>query len=156
MSRITTYLVGRDPRCECRIDDPSVSRRHAEVVAAPDGRFYVTDCASTGGTFVLRGGEWTRIRQAWVGPADRIRFGGREMAAADLAAPDPSPPPAPPVPDPSPPPAPAPSPSPPRPSPPRPSPPRLPVPARDEKRRVDRPVRDAKTGEIFDELEGDR
>ena len=161
MSRITTYLVGRDPRCECRIDDPSVSRRHAEVVAAPDGRFYVTDCASTGGTFVLRGGEWTRIRQAWIGPADRIRFGGREMAAADLAAlrggyAAPGPPaPAPPVPDPSPPPAPAPSPSPPRPSPPRPSPPRLPVPARDEKRRVDRPVRDPKTGEVI-ELEGDR
>ena len=147
MSRITTYLVGRDPRCECRVDDPSVSRRHAEVVAAPDGRFYVTDCASTGGTFVLRGGEWTRIRQAWVGPADRIRFGGREMAAADLAAlrGGRAAPPAPPVPDPS-----------PSPSAPAPSPSRPPVPARDEKRRVDRPVRDPKTGEIIDELEGDR
>ena len=134
MSRITTYLVGRDPRCECRVDDPSVSRRHAEVVAAPDGRFYVTDRASTGGTFVLRGGEWTRIRQAWIGPADRIRFGGREMAAADLAAPAP--------------PAPVPNPGPPRPS-------RPPVPARDEKPPVRRPVRDPKTGEII-EWEGDR
>ena len=134
MSRVTTYLVGRDPRCECRVDDPSVSRRHAEVVAAPDGRFYVTDRASTGGTFVLRGGEWTRIRQAWIGPADRIRFGGREMAAADLAAPPPGP--APPVPNPGPPPQPRP-------------------PAPDGKPPVRRPVRDPKTGEII-EWEGDR
>ena len=126
MSRVTTYLVGRDPRCECRVDDPSVSRRHAEVVAAPDGRFYVTDRASTGGTFVLRGGEWTRIRQAWIGPADRIRFGGREMAAADLALRGG-----------------------------RAAPPPHPVPARDEKPPVRRPVRDPKTGEII-EWEGDR
>ena len=137
MSRVTTYLVGRDPRCECRVDDPSVSRRHAEVVAAPDGRFYVTDRASTGGTFVLRGGEWTRIRQAWVGPADRIRFGGREMAAADLAAGSgrgaaPGPPP-PPDPDPAP-----------------------PVPAQDEKGRVRIPARDPRTGEIIEMPEEDR
>ena len=86
MSRVTTYLIGRDPRCDRRIDDPSVSRRHAEVIPAPAGRLYVTDRASSGGTFVRRGGEWTRIRQAWVEPADRIRFGGYEMGAAELAA----------------------------------------------------------------------
>ena len=55
MSRITTHLVGRDPRCDCRIDDPSVSRRHAHVVPAADGRLYITDRASSGGTFVRRG-----------------------------------------------------------------------------------------------------
>ena len=85
MSRIATYLVGRDSRCDYRIDDASVSRRHAEVVPASGGRFYVTDRASTGGTFVRRDREWARIRQAWVGPTDRIRFGGHELATADLA-----------------------------------------------------------------------
>ncbi len=85
MSRIRTYLVGRDERCDYPIADGSVSRRHAEVVLAPDGRFYVTDCGSTGGTFVLNGREWTRVRQAYVEPTDRVRFGGYEMAAARLA-----------------------------------------------------------------------
>ena len=147
MSRITTYIVGRDPRCDYRIDDASVSRRHAEVVPASGGRLYVTDCASTGGTFLLRGGrEWERIRQAWVGPADRIRFGGYEMRAADLAGlcgggagtapPDPVPDPAP---VPSAPPVPAPAPPVPAPVP--------PAPVREEKKR---PVRDPRTGEIVE------
>ena len=136
MSRITTYLVGRDPRCDYHIDDASVSRRHAEVVPASGGRLYVTDCASTGGTFLLHGREWERIRQAWVGPADRIRLGGYEMGAADLAAlcgggKGPAPPA--PVPDPAPaPPIPAPAP---------------PAPAREKKKR---PVRDSRTGEIVE------
>ena len=143
MSRVTTYLVGRDPRCHHRLRDPSVSRRHAEVVPAPDGRFYVTDCASIGGTFV-RGREWTRIRQAWVGPSDRIRFGGHEMAAADLATPrggraTPGPASAPPAPDPAPPT--------PAPAPPSPTPPAAP---RDEKHRVRSPARDSRTGEIVE------
>ena len=137
MTRITTYLVGRDPRCDRRIDDPSVSRRHAEVVPAAGGRLYVTDCASSGGTFVRRGGEWTRIRQAWVEPADRIRFGGYEMAAADLAAlcsggAGPAPAPAPPDPVPDPPPA----------------PPDPPAPPRNDKKR---PIRNPVTGEIVEE-----
>ena len=146
MSRVTTYLVGRDPRCHHRLHDPSVSRRHAEVVPAPDGRFYVTDCASTGGTFVLRGREWTRIRQAWVGPSDRLRFGGHEMAAADLATPrggratpGSASAPAPPALDPAP--------RPPAPDPPSPAPPAA---ARDEKHRVRSPARDPRTAEIVE------
>ena len=134
MSRVTTYLIGRDPRCDRRIDDPSVSRRHAEVIPAPAGRLYVTDRASSGGTFVRRGGEWTRIRQAWVEPADRIRFGGYEMGAAELAAlcsggAGPAPPDPVPVPAPDPPP-----------------------PEQEEKKK---PVRDPVTGDIV-EAEDDR
>ena len=152
MSRITTYLVGRDPRCDRRIDDPSVSRRHAEVVPASDGRLYITDCASSGGTFVRRGGEWTRIRQAWVGPADRVRFGGCEMGAADLTAlcgggagPEPvrvSVPDAVPTP-----PAPVPDPVPVSPDPVSDPVPVPPAPARNEKKR---PVRDPRTGDIVE------
>ena len=155
MSRITTYLLGRDPRCDYRIDDVSVSRRHAELVPVPDGRFHVTDRGSTGGTFVRHGREcreWTRIQQAWVGPADRIRFGGYEMAAAELAvlrgaetAPDAFAPPLPPSPpdlDPGA--GPGPTPAPPA------------VPARDgKKRRVRRPARNVRTGEIV-EMKEDR
>ena len=150
MSRITTYLLGRDPRCDYCIDDVSVSRRHAELVPAPDGRFHVTDRGSTGGTFVRHGREWTRVQQAWVGPADRIRFGGYEMAAAELAvlrgadaAPDAFATPLPAGPADS--------------DPgadfhPTPAPPA--VPARDgKKRRVRRPARNVRTGEIVERKE---
>ena len=150
MSRITTYLLGRDPRCDYCIDDVSVSRRHAELVPAPDGRFHVTDRGSTGGTFVRHGREWTRVQQAWVGPADRIRFGGYEMAAAELAvlrgagaAPDAfaTPLPAGPAdPDPG--------------ADFRPTPAPPAVPARDgKKRRVRRPARNVRTGEIVERKE---
>lgn len=63
-----------------------MSRRHAEVVLAMDGRFFVTDCGSTAGTFVLAGGQWKPVRQAYVEPTDQIRFGRYEMAAARLTA----------------------------------------------------------------------
>lgn len=85
MSRIKTYLVGRDSDCDYQIADTSVSRRHAEVVLAPDGRFFVTDRDSTGGTFVLAGRDWEPVRQAYVEPPARIRFGGYEMEVARLA-----------------------------------------------------------------------
>jgi predicted component of type VI protein secretion system len=85
MSRIKTYLVGRDPSCDYRIAEKTVSRQHAEVILARDGRFYVTDRVTTSGTFVLAGREWKPVRQAYVEPTARIRFGGYEMAAARLA-----------------------------------------------------------------------
>ncbi len=77
-----TFWVGRDPRCAYRLSDPTVSRRHAEVTLLPDGRVSLTDRGSTGGTFVLVGRTWTRIRQARVEPTDRIRFADYEMSAA--------------------------------------------------------------------------
>ena len=85
MSRLKAYLVGRDPSCDYPIAHASVSRRHAEVVLPPDGRVYVTDRGSTGGTFVLDGATWKRIRQAYVEPTDRLRFGAHELAAGKLA-----------------------------------------------------------------------
>lgn len=45
------FTIGREPDCEIRIDDPLVSRRHAEV-GLTDGRWYVQDCGSRNGTFL--------------------------------------------------------------------------------------------------------
>ena len=86
MSRVRTYSVGRDDTCDVRLDDPSVSRRHAEVVRVEGGRFHVADCATTNGTFVLAGREWRPIRQALVEPTDRLRFGEYEMTVDRLDA----------------------------------------------------------------------
>lgn len=85
MPRISTYVVGRERGCDVRLDHGSVSRHHAEVVRVPGGgRLYVTDRATTNGTFVLDGDEWRAIRQAFLDPTGRIRFGDVEMSARRL------------------------------------------------------------------------
>ena len=86
MSGIRTYVVGRDRECDVRLDDPSVSRRHAECVRLANGRLHVTDCATMNGTFVLDDEEWRAVRQTLVEPSDHIRFGDCRMTAARLAA----------------------------------------------------------------------
>ena len=86
MSQVRTYVVGRDQSCDVWLEDPSVSRRHAEVVRVSGGRLYVTDCATTNGTFVRDGREWRAIRQALVEPTGRIRFGEYEMTVDRIDA----------------------------------------------------------------------
>jgi len=44
-------LVGRSPRCQLKIDDKTVSRKHAEIVRQ-DSRVTLTDLKSTNGTYV--------------------------------------------------------------------------------------------------------
>ena len=68
------------------LDDPSVSRRHAEVVSVSGGRLYVTDCATTNGTFVRQDGDWRPVRQTFLEPTDLVRFGDCEMTAGRLDA----------------------------------------------------------------------
>ena len=84
MSRIRTYVVGREVECDVALDDGSVSRLHAEVVRLADGGLFVTDRASRNGTFVLEGGQWRPIRQAFVGPRDHMRFGDHRLTGAEL------------------------------------------------------------------------
>ena len=79
-----TLTVGRGSRADIRLDDASVSRLHAELTLTAAGRCYLTDRNSTGGTRVLRGGEWTPRRQGYVDPGDRVRFGKCEVVLADL------------------------------------------------------------------------
>ena len=67
-----------------RLDHSTVSGRHAEVVRVGGGRLYLTDCATTKGTYVLAGREWWAIRQAVVEPTDRLRFGEFEMRVGQL------------------------------------------------------------------------
>ena len=84
--RIKTYIVGREPGTDVRLDEASVSRLHAEVVRLSGGRLYATDRATTNGTFILDGGDWHAIRQAFLERGGRIRFGDVEMSAGRLDA----------------------------------------------------------------------
>ena len=86
MSRIKTYIIGREPGSDVRLDDASVSRHHAEVVRLSGARLYATDRATTNGTFILDGADWRAIRQEFLEPGGRIRFGDVEMSAGRLSA----------------------------------------------------------------------
>lgn len=65
----TPIVIGRGNDCEIRINDHSVSRRHARIQPAADG-YYAVDLQSTNGTFVndvpasickLKDGDYLRV-----------------------------------------------------------------------------------------------
>jgi len=79
-----TFSIGRDKACDIAIDDRSVSARHAELVITTGNEVYLTDCASTNGIFVSRGGEWCRLRQDYVTMEERVLFGRYEIGVNQL------------------------------------------------------------------------
>lgn len=80
MSSKKTYVIGRDnSRIRCDIYTPkredSVSRQHLELTVTADGKFYINDINSTGGTFVLKNRQWERVSQCYVGIDQPVRLG---------------------------------------------------------------------------------
>ncbi len=67
-------LVGRDPRCDLVVEDPSVSRRHARLTFR-DGAWVIQDLASTNGTSVNGG----RVIRAALHAGDVIALGGQPI-----------------------------------------------------------------------------
>lgn len=86
MGQAITFTIGRGRGCEIQLDDPSVSRRHAELVVAPGPVYYLTDCVSSYGTHVVRGGDWAAIRQAEIGRDDKVRFGNQVTTVREMLA----------------------------------------------------------------------
>ena len=86
MSNFSTYKIGRNSDMDIRIDDPTVSRIHAELVVTANGEFYLTDCGSSGGSYVARNGEWIPIRQEFISPTDAILLGRYQTTAPQLIA----------------------------------------------------------------------
>jgi DNA-binding NtrC family response regulator len=71
-------LVGSSPSVSLRIDDPLVSRLHAELTVAPDG-LWLRDLASKNGSFV----ESVRVIEAQVPNGGKIRVGGVVLKVAE-------------------------------------------------------------------------
>ena len=84
--RLGVNRVGRDSECEFRIDHPTVSSLHCEMVLSNDG-VYIRDCDSTNGTFV--NGE--SVMEKWLDAGQQVRLGDVELlvenTAADVAIP---------------------------------------------------------------------
>lgn len=66
--------LGRSPGCDVTIDDPSVSRKHAEI-RSQDGGWTIDDLGSTNGTFV----NGNRVDNASLRTGDRIALGQSEL-----------------------------------------------------------------------------
>ena len=84
MSKIACYTIGRDTAASIPVQHETVSHIHAEVIPLPDGRVYVTDCASTNGTFLNEDGRWRRISQEFASAEARLRFGEVEVSVPTL------------------------------------------------------------------------
>ena len=81
-------MIGRSPSADVVIADASVASHHAELVLTDDGRLYLTDCATAGGTWrQSEGGEgalWHPVRQAFVGPDETLRLGDHRCTVKEL------------------------------------------------------------------------
>jgi hypothetical protein len=62
--------IGRSPDCGIFLDDVTVSRRHA-VLVARDGRFWIEDQGSLNGTFLNR----SRIESSELKDGDELQIG---------------------------------------------------------------------------------
>ena len=67
-------LIGRSPGCDLVLEDPTVSRHHAELIRERD-RWVLRDMGSTNGTRV---NGW-RVRRAVVAPGDVIALGAQRL-----------------------------------------------------------------------------
>ena len=83
-----TLVIGRSPSADVVIADASLAPHHAELVITDDGRLYLTDCATDGGTWVMSEGQsasgWQPVRQGFVHPDQPLRLGDHQCTAEDL------------------------------------------------------------------------
>jgi hypothetical protein len=88
-TELKTLVIGRSPSADVVIADASVAPHHAELVVTADGRLYLTDCATAGGTWRQIANsagtrDWHPVRQAFVGPEEPLRLGDHRCTASDL------------------------------------------------------------------------
>ncbi|MGF1641983.1 MAG: FHA domain-containing protein [Rhodospirillales bacterium] len=89
-----TLVIGRSPFADIVVADASVAPHHAEIVVTDDGRLYLTDCGSAGGTWragespadAAGGAAWSPVRQAFVAADEPLRLGDHRCTAADLTS----------------------------------------------------------------------
>jgi DNA-binding CsgD family transcriptional regulator len=78
------YRIGRDPGCEVRIDDESVSRRHASLRVSATG-VELTDHGSRNGVRVNGERVYGSIE---LRPGDEVDVGGRKLRLEEQGMPD--------------------------------------------------------------------
>ena len=80
------YTIGRGADNDIIMDEPSISRLHAELIAEPDGRYRVKDLGSSNGTHIQHDGGWEKLDDAEIeiDTGTTIRLGQSITTVADL------------------------------------------------------------------------
>ncbi|MCW5771919.1 MAG: FHA domain-containing protein [Rhodospirillaceae bacterium] len=81
---MAVYKIGRSPKSDIVMTDGSISREHAELSETNDGRYSIVDRNSTYGTFILREGEWRKVKQALIGAEEPIMLGKFRTSVAQM------------------------------------------------------------------------
>jgi pSer/pThr/pTyr-binding forkhead associated (FHA) protein len=68
------------------LDHVTLSRLHAHIELAGDGRVSIQDAGSSNGTYVNRNDCWVRAKRVTLSIGDRIRFGDIEVPLQTLTA----------------------------------------------------------------------
>jgi pSer/pThr/pTyr-binding forkhead associated (FHA) protein len=66
--------IGRDPECDFRLNHPTISTYHCELILSADG-VVLRDCDSTNGTFV----NGHPVDEVWLEAGQQVRFGDVEL-----------------------------------------------------------------------------
>jgi pSer/pThr/pTyr-binding forkhead associated (FHA) protein len=66
--------IGRNPACQIRLTDPTVSRQHAQI-RLMQNRWYIQDLGSSHGSYI----NGVRITYSALNPGDRVRIGSTEF-----------------------------------------------------------------------------
>lgn len=74
--------IGRDPAADVPLEDPQVSRRHADLLRH-DGEWVIVDDESTNGTYLNN----KRVHEANLQPGDLIAIGATKLLLRTLGAP---------------------------------------------------------------------
>jgi len=75
------YIIGREGHI--RIDDPAVSKRHAEIEII-DGEVYLRDLDSTNGTFLIKNKRLVAFKEGYVQLHQMLVLGNRQYSVKDL------------------------------------------------------------------------
>jgi pSer/pThr/pTyr-binding forkhead associated (FHA) protein len=70
--------VGRDGRCDIRVDDRGISRNHFKIVRSHGGEFRITDQGSSNGTYL----NDRPVKFATLRDGDVIHFGGYSLTVS--------------------------------------------------------------------------
>ena len=81
---MAVYKIGRSPKSDIVLTDGSVSREHAELSDTNDGRYSIVDVGSSYGTFIMREGEWRKIKQAVIGPDEQVMLGKHKTSPSQM------------------------------------------------------------------------
>jgi len=79
------YSIGRSSDCDILLQDATVSKLHAELVVSKLNRLFISDCNSSGGTYVCNErGKFEKVSQTFIEPNQLLLLGEWQGTATFL------------------------------------------------------------------------